>query len=233
MFLLIPCIAVCLYRRNRYKVLRAEEIEYVSSNVRASISHCPDTLLNPMFSTSNKSLDDDYDIENMFTMNPLSTLPPRTTSCTRDLELHGWCPCTDGKGTEYFIHSVSGAISYDMPTDNIMHRLSIQRECADRLTSALQLLETLENNDDMKKMRTEISIDLETIENACTIVSQSIGSATITTDALARADTNLMTLEELAMSKIEENKKDLWGCSKGCIPTRTSQFSVVYTTRQN
>ena len=221
-----------MYRRNRKKLLRSAEIDYVSSNVRASISQYPDTLLNLMFTTSSTSLDyddEEYDIENMFTTNPLSALPPRTSYCTRDLELHGWCPCVDGKGKEYFIHSTSGAISYDMPTDNIMQRLSIQRECADRLTSALKLLETLEDNDDMKKMRTEISIDLETIENACMIVSQSVGSVTITTDALARADTNLMTLENLAISKIEENKKDLWGVARGAFqPDQvSSQWSTL------
>ena len=130
--------------------------------------------------------------------NPLAAL---SMSSHRELDTTGWCQCVDSDNNDFFIHTTTGAISYEMPDEQIRHRLSLQHECMVKLTNILSQLDVEESNEELKSIRVQILSDLVIIENACAVVSQSMCSATETSDALARAETNLVRLEELAVSR--------------------------------
>jgi len=183
-------------------------------------------ISNMMFTSTNSNNFDDIDDDSYvvgsnrpsleFTTNPLTNL---SASVICNLESSGWSQLLDSDGVEYFLHNTSGAISYDMPTEEIMLRLSTQRECVDKLTLALRSLGDAGGDQDLIRIRLELTIDLETIEYACSVINQSICSATMTVDALARADTNLMTLETLITDKVKRSGNDLWGTVRAVVDT--------------
>jgi len=88
-----------------------------------------------------------------------------------------------------------------------------------KLTSALSALAVDESDTELQNIRVQIQSDLSVIEVACGVVSQSIGSATETTDALARADTTLTRLEELATMRVNGS---LWGIARDALGPRES-----------
>jgi len=157
--------------------------------------------------------EDDTEEGAFFTRNPLASLS--VSHSTGDcLGSTGWCQCVDSNNNEFFIHTSTGAISYDMPDEQVRHRLSIQRECVDKLTSALQAIDVSISDPELNNLRIEIQTDMAIIEAACSVVHQSVCSATETTDALARAETNLVRLEELAMTRSGDS---LWGMARDAI----------------
>tara|TARA_R110002074_G_scaffold10065_4_gene38904 strand:- start:82 stop:510 length:429 start_codon:yes stop_codon:yes gene_type:complete len=88
-----------------------------------------------------------------------------------------------------------------------------------KLTSALSALAVDESDTELQNIRVQIQSDLSVIEVACGVVSQSIGSATETTDALARADTTLTRLEELATMRVNGS---LWGIARDALGPQES-----------
>jgi hypothetical protein len=130
--------------------------------------------------------------------NPLASLSMMAPNA---LDTTGWCQCVDSDNNDFFIHTTSGAISYEMPDEQVRHRLSLQHDCLVKLNNILSELNVEESNEELKNIRLQIMTDLVIIENACSVVSQSMGSATETSDALARAETNLVRLEELAVAR--------------------------------
>ena len=125
----------------------------------------------------------------LFTKNPLASL---SATMPNDLEACGWCQCTDSDNNEFFIHTTTGAISYEMPDEQIRHRLSLQHECMVNLTTALNEIDIDCDNEELRGIRIAIQSDLAIIESACSVIKQSVASATQTADALARAETNLV-----------------------------------------
>ena len=171
-----------------------------------------------MMNTSPSMEVEECEDEEFFTQNPLSELIPARHTAS-DLGLRGWCQCTDSQNKEFFIHETTGAVSYTMPDEQVRHRLSIQHGCMVKLTSALSALAVDESDTELQNIRVQIQSDLSVIEVACGVVSQSIGSATETTDALARADTTLTRLEELATMRVNGS---LWGIARDALGPQES-----------
>lgn len=155
--------------------------------------------------------------------NPLASL---SVSSHQDLGATGWCQCVDSENNDFFIHTTTGVVSYDMPDEQVRHRLSLQHDCLVKLTAILSQLDVEESNEELKSIRVQILSDLVIIENACSVVSQSIGSATCTTDALARAETNLVRLEELAVSR---SSGDLWGVARDAMGGQVAPVSNAWS----
>ena len=177
---------------------------------------------------------DDLMDDEFFTRNPLASL---STTNHEYLESSGWCQCVDSNNNEFFVHATTGAISYEMPDEQIRHRLSMQHGCMVKLSSALRALDIAENDTELKNIRMQIQTDMAIIEAACSVVTQSIGSATETIDALARAETNLVRLEQLATTR---SGSFLWGVVRDSTETGeplsnmwTSLLDSIHSVREN
>jgi len=177
---------------------------------------------------------DDLMDDEFFTRNPLASL---STTKHEDLESTGWCQCLDSSNNEFFVHSTTGAISYEMPDEQVRHRLSLQHGCMVKLSNALRALDIAESDTELKNIRIQIQTDMTIIEASCSVVTQSMGSATETTDALARAETNLVRLEELAT---ERSASFLWDVARDAMgPTEpvSSMWSTlldnIHSVREN
>lgn len=177
---------------------------------------------------------DDLMDDEFFTRNPLASL---STTNNEYLESSGWCQCVDSNNNEFFVHTTTGAISYEMPDEQIRHRLSMQHGCMVKLSSALRALDIAENDTELKNIRMQIQTDMAIIEAACSVVTQSIGSATETIDALARAETNLVRLEQLATTR---SGSFLWGVVRDSTETDeplsnmwTSLLDSIHSVREN
>ena len=68
-----------------------------------------------------------------------------------------------------------------------------------------------------------IQTDLAIIEAACSVIKQSVASATQTADALARAETNMVRLEELATVRTGGS---LWGVARDAMGPEASMSNA-------
>lgn len=160
---------------------------------------------------SSRISDSVYQESELVTRNPLASL---SGTAHNDLEAPGWCQCTDSDNNEFFIHTTTGAISYDMPDEQVRRRLSLQHECMINMTAALNEIDIDCDNGELRNIRVEIQADLAVIEAACSVAKQSVASATQTADALARAEANMARIEEIAATRTGSS---LWEVARDAI----------------
>ena len=136
----------------------------------------------------------------------------------------GWVQSNDTNGKEFFIHSATGVTTYDLPDQFSKHRLSVQQETAEQLTAALQTLEALlgagegvGHQDELMGLRAELTADLDTVRAACDFssgVALCASSLEGLEAALARAETNMARLEDIAIEQgaaMGRSGAALWG----------------------
>ena len=218
--LTIPiCICLRYYMNYRRRRENDEELCLLDSETSVRRSLATDFSMN-MMNTQPSSR-----VSRVSTItNPLALL---STPCPEELDATGWCQCVDSESNDFFIHTKTGAISYEMPDEQVRHRLSLQHDCMVKLTNILSQLDIEESSEELKGIRVQIMTDLAIIENACAVVSQSVGSATETSDALARAETNLVRLEELAVTR---STGSLWGVARDAMGQGVPPVSNAWST---
>ena len=130
------------------------------------------------------------------------------------LAADGWRALVDDEGGEYYTHTATGATTLEMPLQIQRKRLSVQRDCAGRLRSALASFEGISEDEcggafgDIVQARTDLEADLATIDAACELGASAVSSVALH-GALARTDSNLSRLEDISFSLLLADGGDL------------------------